>query len=239
VRPALRRVSVEAMGEEHGELQPNLDANEVDHFVSAVQASLGAVPGIGPIVAGIVTSVIPRQRLDRVVDVVRILRDQLSGLQQDFVRERMLREEFTDLLEDALPQAGRASTEERKAYIAALLKNSLTSDDLAHEQEKLLLSLLGQLSDPELIILGWYGTEYVGDQADEYFERHEEVLYAPMLETNAFDEEIRDAAIKEAYRAKLRRLGLARPGRGTLDQITDLGRLLLREIDFYSLEKSQ
>jgi len=228
---------VVSVDEEHGELQPNLDTNEVDHFVSAVQASLGGVPGIGPIVAALVTSVIPRQRLDRVADTVRILKDQLSGLQQDFVRERMLRAEFIDLLEESFPQAANAFTEERKAYIASLLKNSIKSDDLAHEQEKELLSLLGQLNDSELIILGWYGSgaKYIG-QPDEYYNRHEEVLYSPLLETNATEEQLRDAALKEAYRSKLRRLELARPRDRGSDQITELGRLLLRQIDFYSLE---
>jgi hypothetical protein len=228
------------MGEEHGEPQPNLDANEVDYFVSAVSASLGAVPGIGPLMAGLVTSVIPRQRLDRVVDLVRLLADRLSGLQQDFVRERMLREEFTALLEEAFPQAGRASTQERRAHIAALLKNSIASDDLAHEQEKELLTMLGQLNDSELIILGWYGSgaTYIG-QTDEYYERHEDVLYSSRLETNAPEEKRRDAALKEASRAKLRRLGLAQPGKTGRDQITELGRLLLREIDFYELEGAE
>jgi hypothetical protein len=231
--------SFQHVDEEHVELQPNLEANEIDHFVSAVNAALGGVPGIGPLMAGLVTSVIPRQRLNRVVDVVRRLNDRVSGLERDFVRERMLRDEFMDLLEDAFPQAGRAATEKRKEHIAAILKNSIASDELAHEQEKELLSLLGQLNDSELITLGWYGTGYVGERADEYFRRHEEVLYSPQLETNASDEVRRAAALKEASREKLRRWGLARPGSGGLDRITELGRMLLREIDFYELEGAE
>lgn len=91
------------MSEERGELPPDLEANEIDHFVSAVHATLGAVPGIGPLMAAMVTSVIPRQRLDRVTDMVRILDEQLGDLQQDFVRERMLKAGSADLVQAALP----------------------------------------------------------------------------------------------------------------------------------------
>jgi hypothetical protein len=43
------------MGEEHGELRPDLETNEIDDFVRAVHASVGAVPGIGPMMAAMVT----------------------------------------------------------------------------------------------------------------------------------------------------------------------------------------
>src|SRR5215204_3567514 len=100
------------MSEEPGELLPDLEANEIDDFVSAVNAVLGSVPGIGPLMAAMVTSIIPRQRLDRVAEMVRILNEQVGDLQEDFVRERMLRPGSADLVQAALPQAG-ASTEER------------------------------------------------------------------------------------------------------------------------------
>jgi hypothetical protein len=223
------------MSEDRGELPPDLEANEIDHFVSAVHASLGAVPGIGPLMAAMVTSVIPRQRLDRVAQMVRLLDERLSDLPEDFVRERMLRPGAADVVQAALPQAA-TSTEERLPYIVALLKNGLTSDELLYEQEKTLLSLLEQLNDSELIMLGWYGEEHHLGSKSEYYERHEDVLRSPLLDSLATDEEVREAALKEAYRDNLRRLGLAREGRKGRDQLTDLGRLLLERIDFHALQ---
>jgi hypothetical protein len=183
---------------------------------------------------------IPNQRIDRIARMLKYLDSQVSDMQENLREQRMRTEEFRDLLEDALWQTTRTLTDERRAYIASLLKNSVKSDELAHEQEKELLSMLGELNDSELILLGWYGSgpKYIG-QPDEYYNRHEQVLYSPPLETNATEEQLRDAALKEAYRAKLRRLGLASPGRRGFDHITDLGRLLLRQIDFYSLEGSE
>lgn len=227
------------MSEEGIDFKPDVDETDLDRAVSASTLALHAIPTIGPLIAEAVKHGIPNQRIDRIADMLKFLDRQVADMREGLREQRMRTDEFRDLLEDALWQTTRTLTNERRAYIASLLKNSIKSDDLAHEQEKDLLSLLGQLNDSELIILGWYGTEYVGEKADEYFRRHEDVLYAPLIETNATDEELRDAALKEAYRVKLRRFDLARPGKGKLDQITELGRMLLRQIDFYSLEPSE
>jgi hypothetical protein len=74
----------------------------------------------------------------------------------------------------------------------------------------MLLSLRGQLNDAELIILGWYGTNMVGEEADAYFYRHEAVLEPPFIETSLFDEELRKATLAQALREPLLRLGLTR-----------------------------
>lgn len=86
-------------------------------------------------------------------------------------------------------------------------------------------------------MLGWYGSEeeHLGKES-EYYERHEEVLRSPFLDSLATGEEVKEAALKEAYRDKLRRLGLARERPRGRDKVTDLGRLLLERIDFYSLQ---
>src|SRR5215211_4266901 len=171
------------MGEAELELRPDLDENDVDRAVTASTIVLRVIPTIGSILAEAVRHSIPNQRVDRMAHMLKIVDNQVSGLQRDFLELRMQTDEFRDLLEDALWQTTKALTEERRAYIASLLKNSITSDELSHEQEKTLLSLLGELNDSELIILGWYGTDMVGSEADEYFFRHEAVLQFPTTET--------------------------------------------------------
>jgi hypothetical protein len=228
------------MGEGEIDFRPDVDETDLDRAVSASHLVLSAIPTIGPLIGEAVKQGIPNQRIDRIADMLKLLDWRLTGLQKDVIEQRMRTEEFRDLLEDGLWQATRALSEGRKAYIASLLKNSITDDELAHEQKKTLLSLLGQLNDSELITLGWYGSgpKYMG-QPDEYRERHEEVLQVPHITGLSTEEDEREAALKEAYREKLRRLGLARPKRRGADEITTLGRLLLRQIDFYALEDSQ
>jgi hypothetical protein len=147
------------VSEDELELEPDIDETDVDRAVAASTLVLSAIPTIVPLVAEAVKHGIPKQRIERIARMLKFLDNQVSGL-EDVLAHRMRTEEFLDLFEDGLWQTTRALTEERLAHIASLLKNSIKSDDLAHEQEKMLLSLLGQLNDPELILLGWYGTNF-------------------------------------------------------------------------------
>jgi len=223
------------MTEDTPEVRPDIEPNEIDTVVSAWSGVIGSVPGIGPVVAELVRYTIPNQRLDRMADFVRILDDKVSVLERSVLEEKMRTPQFVDLFEDGAYQAVTSASDKRREYIAALLKNSLTSEELSHEQEKKLLALLAQLNDSELVILSYYGTGMLGEEANDYFRRHEDVLRPPIIETGMSDEEARDNMLKQAYRDNLRLLGLARTGSRRTDQITPVGRLLLQHIDFYSL----
>jgi len=74
----------------------------------------------------------------------------------------------------------------------------------------MLLSLLGQPNDAELIILGWCGTNMVGEEADAYFFRHVAVLEPSFIETSLSDEELKKATLAQTFRDHLLRLGLTR-----------------------------
>lgn len=241
---AVGSVSVQVVGEGEIDLRPDVDETDLDRAVAASALALSAIPVIGSLIAQTVQHAIPNQRIDRIADMLKILDRKVSGLQKDVLELRMQTEEFRDLLEDGLWQTTRALTHERREYIASLLKNSLTSEQLTHEWAKTLMSVLEELNDSELIILGWYGTEMVGPQADEYYRRHEDVLSSPIFETGMFDEELTGNVLRTRYHEKLESLGLVRTVQsGRLDQIgrhkriTPLGRMLLRQIDFYSLQE--
>lgn len=159
------------------ESKPDIEQNELDVAVSAWAVALGYMPAIGPIVAELFRNIIPNQRHDRIADFLRMLNEKLQTLEEDFLKEKMRTEEFVDLFEDGAYQAARALTDERKERIASLLKNSLTSDELSHVQEKKLLSLLGELNDAELVILKYHGLNMDPARANEYLETHQDVIY--------------------------------------------------------------
>lgn len=97
---------------------------------------------------------IPNQRVDRIADTLARLEVKLQKLSNAAeVRDRLLTSEGIDLLEEAIIQAARARSEERRENIANLLKNSLSDEQLEHLQKKTLLELLGQLNDAEILIL--------------------------------------------------------------------------------------
>jgi hypothetical protein len=227
------------VSEDELELEPDIDETDVDRAATASTLVLSAIPTIVPLVAEAVKHGIPKQRIERIARMLKFLGNQVSGLEEDVLAHRMRTEEFLDLFEDGLWQTTRALTEERLAHIASLLKNSIKSDDLAHEQEKMLLSLLGQLNDPELILLGWYGTNMVGERANAYYARHEDIVGPTIRESLMSEEEERNITFRETCRATLQRLGLIGPDQRGSDRITPFGLLLLEQIDFYKQEPTE
>jgi hypothetical protein len=120
------------------------------------------VPMLGPILAEAITVSIPQQKLDRLIIFTQVSGDRVKYLESDLLVQNAKTEEFADLFEDALHQASRALSDERRRHIASLLTNSLTSDELAHIEQKKLLALLGELNDAEIQLLKFYalvGTE--------------------------------------------------------------------------------
>jgi len=232
------------------EEKPDVNQTGTDVAVAAGLGGLGLLPYAGPILAEIVGTMIPNQRIDCIARFAEILAEKLRELDKEVLEQKMRTEEFVDLFEDGAFQAARALTDERREHIAALLKNSLSNEDLDHLQEKQLLSLLGQLNDAELVILKQFGLDMDPLRAQEFFDEHGETITGPTVFMGAPQEDADRGAVHATYREHLRRLGLLRatyrkPKKGELpewdlkpgmlkagsDRITPLGRLLLRHID--------
>ncbi len=156
-----------------------------------------------------------------------------------------------DLIEDSFIQVSRALSEERKDYIASLLKNSLTDTDLNYIEYKRLLSILGELNDLEILILKSMNLRPHGTVVHEFWVTHGEALTPPRLTIGtAVQRDFDKSAIFKTHNLHLLSLGLIKPvfsrirdgelpkfddETGMLHarrhQITDLGKLLLKCID--------
>ncbi|MDD2732340.1 MAG: hypothetical protein PHF56_00240 [Desulfuromonadaceae bacterium] len=211
---------------------------------------LGAIPFVGPLAAEIVGSIIPNQRIDRIESLLRLLEAKIADEQKAKIQERITEPESVDLIEDGFIQASRALSEERKEYIASLLKNSLTDEALKHIEYKRLLSILGELNDLEVLLLKSHCL-YQGDsEFNEFWEKHEEALTPPIAHLGSSREEVDRNTVYNTHKAHLTSLGLlnlrfSKPKKGELPEfdektgmikasgyeITSLGRLLLRSID--------
>ena len=211
---------------------------------------LGAIPFIGPLAAEIVGAVIPNQRIDRIESLLKLLESKIPEEDRRKVEERVISPESVDLIEDSFIQASRALSEERKEYIASLLKNSLTDDDLKHIEYKRLLSILGELNDLEVLILKSQTLHRGQPEHSEFWEAHEGALTPPLAHMGSTQEEIDKHTIYQTHKLHLANLGLFKARfkklkRGEFPEfddktgmvkaqgydITGLGRLLLRSID--------
>ena len=155
----------------------------------------------------VITGIIPRQRIDRVERLTTELAAQVSGMDEERVRQRFGEPGFVDLLEDGLGQTIRATSKERIKQIATLLKNGLSDDDVNALQYKTLMGLLGQLNDAEIIILQYEGAYYF-PVGTAFFQQHQNVLTPPIALTSSPQSEHEKEAIHNAYYEHLERLGL-------------------------------
>jgi hypothetical protein len=202
-----------------------IKGNKSDVAATFAKGILGAVvPHIGGMLAEVVSTVIPNQKLDRLITFAKVLDDKVKYIEEDMLEVKMKSEEFTDLLEDGLIQASRALSDERRHHIASLLKNSLSKDELAHIEKKKLLSLLNELNDIEIVRLKYHSLRPLDE--DEFWERNKALLSEPSMFDGSPQEEIDKHALYKSYGLKLEQLGLLEG-----ERTSDLGDLLLRYLD--------
>ncbi len=211
-----------------------LEMQKVDYVASAAKAALGAVPFAGSLLAELAGTIIPNQRIDRIVSFAAALETRISIIEQNFTRAQLKDESFTDLLEEGLRQASRSLTDERREYIAALISNSLTSKDIQYYESKHLLKLLDELNDIEIIwLLSYLVSRMDGD--NEFREKHKEIL-KPVSRVTSSSQSVRDkGTLQDSYKNHLARLGLLEKDNKNY-KLAPLGRLLLREIGLIEKE---
>lgn len=213
--------------------KPTLETTRTDVVTALARGIAAACPFVGGLIAEAVNQIIPNQKLDRVVEYLRLLDDKIASLDHDLERVagRLQDEHSLDLFEDGLAQAARALSHERRQHLANLLAKSLTQNELKYAESKKLLNLLRELTDPELLLLVYYsqpptsGSQY----HRELMEKYPEVLRPASRAIGIAQQEIDRGALQGSYLDTLARLSLLRQRDRNFD-ITTLGRLLLRYI---------
>jgi hypothetical protein len=216
-----------------------------------VKGGFGAIPGLGSVFSEVIGNFIPNHRMNRIESILHILAVRIQGLSEERIQQRFRDPRFVDLFEDGMYQAVRALSDERLHYIAALLKNSLSDEEVNHLQDKHLLQLLGELNDAEVIVLKFQSFRIQRSaEATAFREQHASVLESYPVVTGTPQPVIDKSTIHRSFNQHLMQLGLftgkfaRRPGKQGLEWdtstgmlksegygITRLGMLLLRRID--------
>lgn len=110
----------------------------------------GALPIAGPLLAEIVGSLIPKQRIDRVTTFLQELEQRLTSVEVKIFKENIL---AIDLFEDAAIVASRALSEARNKYVVSFMKSSVSTDAASYDIKKKLLYILQDLTDRDIEIL--------------------------------------------------------------------------------------
>ena len=217
--------------------------NSADYVASLAKSALGVIPFAGSLLVEIAGNIIPNQRIDRIAKYAEALNTRLSSLKEAVVKANISNDNFTDLIEESMRQAVKALTEERRDYIASLVANSISSEDIEFFESKHLLSILGELNDVEIIWLRLYlNPEMNGDT--NFRQKHQEILKPIPAYIGSGQTVLDKSTLQNSYKEHLSSLGLLEKefdmdtsGQGVKlktkrFKITSLGRLLLRELGF-------
>src|SRR5688572_16192704 len=187
----------------------SLRLNRSDYVASAAKSALGAVPFAGSLLVELADTVIPNQRIERIVRFAADLQNRIADLEEERVRAHLTDENFTDLVEEAMRQAARSTSDERRQHIASVVAAALTAEDVSFIESKHLLRILGEINDLEVIWLRSYLHPTLrGDE--EFRSRHQEVLAPRVATMRSSRAEIDDETIQRSYKEHLDQLGLLR-----------------------------
>ncbi len=192
------------MEDNHTELKA-LGNKPLDYLVSLTKAMAGSAPVVGSVLSEFIGVIVPEQRIDRIARYCEHLEQELRTLGncRENLREAFNDEEFADIFEEGLRQAGHALTDERKQYIACLVANSMSQEAISRSESRYFLKILNDLSDIEIIWLCFYN-----HASSEFVEKHMEILHAEYYYSIVDPLLIEKQALKEHYIDRLVKLSL-------------------------------
>jgi hypothetical protein len=144
----------------------DLDKKVLDHLAAYASAGVSMVPFAGSLLGQVLTDVIPNQRIDRIIEFVRVLDNRLASIEDARKQELLEDPAKQDLIVMGGNQAARALSNERLEYIAEAVANGIDSEATKTARKNRLLGLLGELDDDQLAILHAYGVSYGTGNAD-------------------------------------------------------------------------
>lgn len=219
----------------HNNNSVSLETQKIDYIATALKAALGAVPYAGSLLSELIGTIIPNQRLDRLTKFAKSLETKISQIEKAFAQSQLKDDNFSDLFEEGFRQAARSLSDERREYIASIIANSLSSQDIEYMESKHLLRILDEINDVEVIWLRLYVVSTMGGDK-EFREKHQDII-KPITRVMGTPQPVRDkGTLQDSYKQHLERLGLLKHN-GKSYSLSPLGNLMLREIGLIKKEE--
>lgn len=220
------------------------------YSVAALKGIVGLYAPYGSLIVELFNVTIPEQRLERVEKLVKLLASKEFNMTSEELEEKFNSPEFVDIFEDVIHQAVRALSDERLKYLASVLEQSLTDEQIKHLKTKRLLSIVKEINDIEIILLKYFDwqscicfsmrpPDIFLEQYTPFKEQHNKTIEYLNGNTRGYcdprpdESDIEQYALHENYKNNLINLGLiGYQKNGTDPRITKLGDMLLKIIGF-------
>lgn len=185
----------------------NLNENNTDKLVKIINATFGEIPIVGGTLVELFSSVIPNQRIDRMVEFIKILKEKLSNQEQELLKSKILDENFNSLLEDVIESTIRTIGKERKHHFCKIVHTGLTSNKEELIELRIITRTLKELNDIEMIILKNLSILSTNERTS-FYQKNKSILESERLYVGASKEQEKRHYMFKGYLYHLVALGL-------------------------------
>lgn len=230
-----------ASGENGKDPEITLGPSRADLVASVARAGLALVPWTGPILAELIGNVIPNQRIERLEQFVRQLRDRVEDLRHIAEDPRRV-----DLFEDGCFLTIRAVQKERIEHIVEVVSRGLSGSEKELIEARRMMRLLAEIDVDQVILM----ESKIYGRLPAALKLHPDIVRKPVVNLGSGQDQRDLAALADARELHLVRLGLltpkfGKPKNGEVPEfdartgmmkaqgtkLTRLGLLLLRYLD--------
>lgn len=135
-------------------------------------------PFLGSLFGEVVSNAIPNQRLDRVVQFLKLLGEQLGEYEEQFVESQFALPGVLDIWSEGAKQAAEAYTEEKILHIATFVGKAVTSTEVDVLKVMSIAKLLEKVNHVEIIILRAFSFSQWEYKEQEEFEANYPDIFA-------------------------------------------------------------
>ena len=177
---------------------PSLEDNATDQISLYTRMASGAFGPLGTLLSEVFLESLPNTLQKRLVTYVQILQERLTELEIKLDKHMLEDEEFIEVMRQGGLLATGATTKERKEYIANIIANGLSREDVQMIETKKILRTLDNVNDLEILLLCSYIDPTV-NAINEFKDQHPE-LYEGMYITMASSTQEREkGAMRATY----------------------------------------
>lgn len=188
----------------------DLSESTEDRKSAIARAFIGLTPGFGSVLTELFNELIPNQKQERIKIFAEVLDMRVSHLETDFIAKKISTPEIALIVEEGFRQATKATTEERRKYVANLLAGAISEpvEDFRLLEISKCLSLLSELNDIEILFLKYESLPH--PDAQKFKDLHPVLFddYHPSFEAKTRAEVVDRRLFKVTCRRKLREVGL-------------------------------
>lgn len=156
---------------------PEIKQRAIDYVVSTSKAGLNLIPIIGSFLAEITSSIIPNQRIDRVVKYLQILRRKLENI--DEVQKKLLEtdKDLNLLFEKSIIFSAQTTSQNKYEYYSEFIINSLINKDVDVIKKERMIDILSNLNEIEILFIIFYCKNSRRPMGSNFFKKYRNILY--------------------------------------------------------------